>query len=213
MRLRTVAAFTIGWLAAGVAHAQRGPAPRRPVQGDPAWWGSAWGGYQWSGTVNDPATGTTWTYDANWTVGLTAERALDPRSTLGVAWSYARLPVAVTGTGCSAGCVGDGTIAAYGVTYHSGGGLGLHPVYEAFLGAMRFGQFAVTGTGARTLAGVTDTDLAWTLGTGLGYGLARDYALTLVGHYGTSLHERSADRFTRRTTRHFALRAGLRVGL
>lgn len=202
------------------AHAQgrRGPRGTMGGYGDgPKWWGSFWGGYQWSNPVGDPGTASTWNYDSNWMVRLTAEREVAPRTAIGLAWNYSRMPLAVVGNSatsvCRPGCPADGTIASYGLTLRSGGGPGFHFVYEGFLGAMQYSNFTVEGAGAESFADVKDTDFAWAIGTGFGYGLSRDFELVGIFEYGNSVHERSNDLFQRRTTQHYTTRLGLRVGL
>lgn len=206
-------------LAASPATAQ-GPRGRGGMGGfgdGPKWWGSVWGGYQWSNNVGDPSTNSTWSYDSNWMVRLTAEREVAPRTSVGLAWNYSRMPLAVVGsssaTVCRSGCAAEGTIASYGVTLRSGGGPGFHLVYEGFLGAVQYSNFSVEGAGAATFADVKDTDFAWAFGTGFGYPLSRDFELVGLFEYGNSVHEKSSDLFQRRTTQHYTTRIGLRVGL
>lgn len=199
------------------AEGQRGRDRGRFDGGDPTWWGSVAGGYQWSNILGDPGTSSIWNFDSSWSLRLTAEREISPGITFGLGYSYARMPLTVSGgssaTICRPACPGEATLASYGVVFHSGSGRGLHMVYEGFLGALQYGNFAVEGDGAATFADVTNTDLAWAIGTGVGYGLSRDFQLQAVLDYGNSLHEKSNDLFQRRTTQHYTLRMGLRVGL
>lgn len=185
--------------------------------GDPTWWGSVAGGYQWSNILGDPGTSSIWNFDSSWSLRLTAEREIAPRTTIGLGYTYARLPLLVTGnasaTTCRPACPGEATLASYGVVLHSGGGQGLHLVYEGFLGALQYGNFALEGDGAARFADERNVDLAWAIGTGVGYGLSRDFALQAVVDYGNSLHEKANDLFQRRTTQHYTVRMGLRVGL
>lgn len=195
----------------------RGPGDRGRFRDEPRWWFSAWGGYQWSNAVGDPETQTTWGFDSDWSMRLSAERSVAPGTTAGLVWNYSRMPLTILGTNstavCRQGCEGEATIASYGVLLRSGGGPGLHLVYEGFLGAMQYGNFSVQGDGATRFAEVKDTDLAWGIGTGFGYGLSRDFVLTAMFEYGNSVHERSRDLFQRRTTQHYTTRVGVRVGL
>lgn len=203
-----------------MAQGRRGPGRGGGMGGyddAPKWWASAWGGYQWSNQVGDPATNSTWNYDSNWSLRLTAEREVAPRTTIGLAWNYSRMPLAVVGnssaTACRTGCAAEGTISSYGVTLRSGGGPGFHIVYEGFLGATQYSNFSVEGAGAAAFADVKDTDFAWAFGTGFGYSLSRDFQLVGMFEYGNSVHEKSGDLFQRRTTQHYTTRIGVRVGL
>lgn len=184
---------------------------------EPKWWGSVWGGYQWSNPVGDPATSSVWDYDANWALRFAAERTVAPNTTIGVAYSYSRLPLTIRGSTtaseCRIPCSADGTIASYGLMLHSGGGPGLHLVYEGFLGAMQFSNFTVAGDGATRYATLKNTDLAWMLSPGIGYSLSRDFQLLMMLDVGNSVHEKASDLFQRRTTRHYTTRVGVRVGL
>jgi hypothetical protein len=185
--------------------------------GDPTWWGSVAGGYQWSNILGDPGTSSVWNFDSSWSLRLTAEREIAPRTTIGLGYTYARLPLTVTGnssaTVCRPACPGEATLASYGVVVHSGGGRGLHLVYEGFLGALQYGNFTLEGDGAARFADERNVDFAWALGGGVGYGLSRDFELQAILDYGNSLHEKANDLFQRRTTQHYTVRMGLRVGL
>ncbi len=167
--------------------------------------------------MGDPGTASIWDFDGNWALRLTLERLVAPRTTIGLGYTYARLPVTIRPNGsasvCPVICQGDATIARYGLVAHSGGGPGLHLVYEGFLGAAQYGHFAVTGNGSAALAGVKNTDLAWSIGTGGGYGISNDFSLQAIFDYGSSLHEKSSSLFQRRTTQHYTIRFGARVGL
>lgn len=183
---------------------------------EPRWWGSVDGGYQWSNLVGDPGTASVWDFDANWSLRLTAERMIAPRTSIGLGYTYARLPLTIRGNSgamCRPACTADATIARYGVVAHSGGGLGLHLVYEGFVGVAQYGNFTASGTGAAAFSDVTNRDFAWAIGTGAGYGLSPDFSLQAVFDYGSSLHEKSNDLFQRRTTQHYSIRFGARVGL
>ncbi|HEX4935347.1 MAG TPA: hypothetical protein VFV33_19335 [Gemmatimonadaceae bacterium] len=208
--------------ARGEAQEGRGPRRSRGFGGGPSWWFSGSAGWQWSNPVGDPTTRSVWDFDSNWSARFSAEREVAPRTTLGLVFNYARLPLLVqtqsgaTG-GCRIPCVGDATMATYGLMARSGGGAGFHLAYEGFIGAMRYSNFTFTPSASSVptteFSGLSNTDFAWAFSTGVGYGLARDYELTAMFDYGTSVHEKTQDLFQRRTTRHYGARMGLRVGL
>lgn len=218
MTLLIVAAacLVLGSASAG-AQGPRGPRGGGSFGREPTWWGTIDGGYQWSNLVGDPETSSVWDFDSNWSLRLTVERAVAPRTSVGIGFMYARLPVGIiprsASSPCQLGCQGDATIARYGVVAHSGGGPGLHLVYEGFLGAAQYGNFSLTGSGSGAFSGLKNTDLAWSIGAGAGYGLTNDFALQAIFDYGSSLHEKSNDLFQRRTTQHNMIRFGVRVGL
>lgn len=221
-RLPTIVLLAIAIAVTAVPLAAQGPRGRdRGGYGargeDPTWWGSVEGGYQWSNLVGDPGTSSVWDFDASWALRLTAERTIAPRTSIGLGYTYARLPLTIRGNSgtstCRPSCSADATIARYGVVAHSGGGIGLHLVYEGFLGVAQYSNFTVDGNGAAAFSGVTNRDFAWAIGTGAGYGLSPDFALQAVFDYGSSLHEKASDLFQRRTTQHYSVRVGVRVGL
>ena len=214
---------TVTMLAPQRAESQDGRGPRRRggFGDDPTWWLSASAGWQWSNQVGDPKTNSVWDFDSNWSARFSAEREMAPRTTVGLVFNYARIPLRIassSGTsGCAIPCLADATIATYGLMARSGGGPGFHFAYEGFLGATRYSNFTIQPTASSApvgpFSGMSNTDFAWAISSGFGYGLARDYELTAMFDYGTSVHEKSSDLFQRRTTRHYATRVGLRVGL
>lgn len=217
--LVAMALAACGGLWSTSAHAQgpRGPRGGGSFGLEPRWFGTLDGGYQWSNLVGDPGTASIWDLDSNWSLRLTVERSVAPRTSVGIGFMYTRLPVGIIArsaeSACQPGCVGDVTIARYGVVAHSGGGAGLHLVYEGFLGAAQYSNFSLTGPGSSAFSGLKNTDLAWSIAAGAGYGLSNDFALQAVFDYGSSLHEKSNDLFQRRTTQHNMIRFGVRVGL
>ncbi|MEP7383245.1 MAG: hypothetical protein ABI910_16255 [Gemmatimonadota bacterium] len=222
--MRVAIVLATGVVLSGALSRAEAQGPRRGGRGgygsfgpEPTWWGSVSGGYQWSNLVGDPGTSSVWDFDANWALRLTAERLVAPRTTIGLGYTYARLPLTIRGnsaaTACRIPCAADATIARYGVVAHSGGGPGLHLVYEGFLGAAQYSNFTVQGDGTAAFADVKNTDFAWSIGTGAGYGLSHDFALQAIFDYGSSLHEKASDLFQRRTTQHYTVRFGVRAGL
>ncbi|MCC6930577.1 MAG: hypothetical protein IT359_16435 [Gemmatimonadaceae bacterium] len=218
-----LAAATLLLLAPRRAESQEGGEARRRggFGNSPTWWLSTSAGWQWSDQVGDPKTNSVWDFDSNWSARFSAEREVAPRTTLGLLFNYARIPLRIVSgggsAGCSIPCLGDATLATYGLMARSGGGPGFQFAYEGFIGATRYSNFTIHPSSSSVpvseFSGMTNTDFAWALSTGFGYALARDYELTAMFDYGTSVHEKSGDLFQRRTTRHYATRLGLRVGL
>lgn len=217
MRARHLAGFlVIAAAAATPAAAQGGPFGFGGSDG-PKWWGTVSGGYQWSNMVSDRATNSIWNFDSNWMVRASVEREVAPRASVGLGWSYSRMPVLISSRDAAEPCQpcsAEATIASYGVTLRSGGGdRGFHLVYEGFLGVLQYGSFVLDGVTAPLFRDVSNRDFAWVLGFGFGYAVARDFQIVAMYDYGNSVHERTPDLFQRRTTQHYSARVGVRVGM
>ena len=188
---------------------------------EPNWWGSFAIGYQWSNAVNDPKTDALWNFDANWSMRASVERAVAPRTAVGLVWKYARMPLTITSTGASGTCRpcgAEATIASYGLTARSGGGRGLHLVYEGFLGATQYNNFTLNPTSSAaatsSFSNVRNVDFAWAVATGAGYAISNEVHIVAMYEYGNSIHEKAqVSLFQRRTTQHYTTRLGLRLGL
>ena len=139
MNARWVGVMALAALAALPAQAQRRGGGGRGGdfgRNEPNWWGSFAMGYQWSNAVSDPKTDALWNFDANWSMRASVEREVAPRTAVGLVWKYSRMPLSIRSvapSGVCRPCDAEATIASYGVTVRSGGGRGLHLVYEGFL--------------------------------------------------------------------------------
>ena len=181
----------------------------------PRWFGSAWGGFQFGGFVPDDASAATWDFDTNWQIRGTLEREVASRVAVGVAFSYARLPLTYaspSGSSCSR-CAADATVTTYGALARFGGGPGFHQVAEVFIGALRYDRFEQVSPRVELPPSSGNTDFAFGLGYGFGYSLAEDWQVVLVQEYLNSLHERSTQvTGGGRLTQHYTTRLGLRIG-
>lgn len=189
------------------------------VEGAPRWWMSLWGGYQWSDRVSDPGSNADWFFDQSWSTRLTAEREVAPGLAAGLAFNYSRMPLrfrSVQTGGTCLPCEGDATIASYGLLVRSGAARprSFHLVTEGFLGAMRFSNFELQGNPAAAAAAreIRNTDFAYALGVGFGYGFSRDWQGIALFETANNIHERSANLFSQRNARHYTTRVGLRIG-
>lgn len=193
------------------AEAQFGPTS----ESSPKWFGSAWGGFQFGGFVPDDESNATWDFDTNWQIRGTLEREVGSRVAVGVAFSYARLPLTYSSTvsATCTRCAADATVTTYGGLVRFGGGPGFHQVAEVFIGALRYASFEQVSPGGRLAPESGNMDFAFGLGYGFGYSLAEDWQVVLVQEYLNSLHERSTQvTGGGRLTRHYTTRLGLRVG-
>ncbi|MBK8251011.1 MAG: hypothetical protein IPK85_26985 [Gemmatimonadetes bacterium] len=197
--------------------AQRRPRERARDQGlvvgnAPRWFATAGPGIHWGPYVVDDATGSTWDLDAAFSLRGSLEREVARFLAVGVAFNYARLPLNFNTFGGTSGCsrcAADATISSYGATVRYGGGPGFHQVIEGFLGALRYGNFAVTGREVD----ISNTDFAFGAGYGFGYTIAPDWQLQFVQDGLYAVHERSTSgQGGGRFARHFNSRLSLRVG-
>ena len=224
MKARWLGVMALAALAALPAQAQRRGGGERGGdfgRNEPTWWGSFAMGYQWSNAVSDPKTDALWNFDANWSMRASVEREVAPRTAVGLVWKYSRMPLSIRSvapSGVCRPCDAEATIASYGVTVRSGGGRGLHLVYEGFLGATQYNNFTLNPTASAaansTFANVRNVDLAWAVATGAGYSISNEIQLVAMYEYGNSIHEKAeVSLFQRRTTQHYTTRLGLRLGL
>lgn len=193
---------------------------RESSGGAPKWWVSAWGGYQWGDRVSDPKSNAGWFFDQSWSTRFTIEREIAPGTSAGIAYNYSRMPLSFASLdasgSCRPRCVGDATLASYGLTARSGmGGRGMHLVYEGFIGAVQYSHFTLEGSSAtaQSAKGISNTDFAYGFGVGFGYALSRDWELLGVFDTLNGIHERSDELFGQRNSRHYQLRTGVRFGV
>jgi hypothetical protein len=201
----------------GPLRAQGRPRERPRNQGlvvpdAPRWFATAGTGIQWGPYVVDDASTSAWDFDAAFSLRGSLEREVARYLAVGVTFNYARLPVTFNDFSGSRSCVqcpGDATISSYGATVRYGGGAGFHQVIEGFLGALRYGNFALRDKDVS----IANTDFALGAGYGFGYTIARDWQVQFIQDGLYAVHERStAGQGGGRFARHFNSRLSLRVG-
>lgn len=205
------AALSMLVLAAAGQAQDRGGTGRTPV-----WSASIGSGFQWGDYVVDQESASTWDFDAGFALRGTVEREVASRVAVGVAFTYARLPLTYaslgTGTTCAAQCAADATLTSYGGLVRIGGGPGFHQVIELFMGAVRYGNFE-RASPRETLPPESNTDFAFGAGYGFGYSLASDWQVVLMQDATYAMHERSTlPQGGGRVARNYMTRLGLRVG-
>ena len=186
----------------------------RRAGGEPRWFASAGAGFQWGDYVTDPGSGSTWDFDAGFTLRGTVEREVASRVALGIAFNYARLPLTYASSGAAGSCqacAADATVTSYGGLVRIGGGPAFHQVVEVFIGALRYGNFEQASP-RQALPPTSNTDFAFGAGYGFGYSLASDWQVVLMQDALYSMHERSTVPQGGRVARQYTTRLGLRVG-
>ncbi len=216
MKLSTLLFLSVVVTAPHTLTAQFPAAPREPV-----WFTTLGVGLQFGGVyIVDDATQSTWDFDAGIAWAGTVERNVSRDIAVGLAWQYARLPLAyrsLSQTGpCTPGCGADATVAYAGVLgRYGGGGLGFQRILELSVGAMRYGSFEATpGSGGGRLAPESgNIDFAVGVGGGFGYGISQDWQVMIVQGAMNTIHERSqSPSGAGRITQHYSTRVGVRIG-
>lgn len=191
-----VIAATAPGVLAYTAGAQVRPLPQ--ARETTATWVSASGALVDLQSFYGGAAGEAWNWGSGVQLRGTIERALRRDMSVGVAGSFARLPLTVSGGTCGSGCEGDGTVwTAMGVLrLGGGGGIGFHSAFEASAGAAGFtnlpgpgAQFQPgdAGSGASTAAHSSIVP-AVAAAYGVGYTLTPGLEISLVQEIGIFIY-------------------------
>lgn len=184
----------------------------RPRSSEPRMWISGSIGLFDLGDIDDGTAAARWRFSGAAQFRSTVEYALGRGNSLGFSAAYARVPITYIPFNGSREDA-TGTVAGVGLTFHGGGGLGLHQVIEASIGALRFSDFSSDVDGRRLEPLDADLDFTFTIGAGFGYTLSSTAQITLVQDFGVVLHQGTAlpnDANTRAYQR--ITRLGLRYG-
>lgn len=189
--------------------AQRGPVP-------PTFYFSGWVGYAQRGVVDDGSTQSSWDFGSTAEYRASIEYALGNESSLGVAGTYAKMPLRYTDAGTTPGgcgdCDADATVQSLMALFHIGGRPGFHQVIELGAGITQYRDFTARGTG-RTLPPSNDTDFAFAVAYGFGYGLGGSTAIQLMQEYANAIHQREGlPGNARNNVRQYTTRIGVRFG-
>lgn len=184
----------------------------------PQWWTSIGVGTFQSQPVDDGSTSSSWDFGntVQWRASL--ERSLDRGSTLGVAATFASVPLTYSSNGIlptsCASCDASANITQVMAAFHAGGAnRGFHQVIEIALGATIYSGFHARGDGQK-LAPSSDADPAFALGYGFGYGISEFTQVEVVEDLAASLHQRTGLPASANTTiRSYTTRLGVRVAL
>lgn len=199
------------------ANAAQGQVIRRPsTGGGPAAYTLMGVGLLRTGTVVDGSTGSSWDFGDGVQYRVSLEKAIQNQSSVGVALTFGRLPLIYTSNvdlQCSS-CDADATITQLMGTFHVGGDSpGIHQVIDIDVGATMYSAFRERATG-RKLSPSSDTDLAFSIGGGVGYTLSPGFQIELVQQFGGSVHQRTGLSGNADTiVRSYVTRLGVRFGL
>lgn len=181
------------------------------------WWFTGGMGVQVFGLVADPATASTWDFDAGVAYRLTVERQLSRQTAVGFAYSTSRTPLTYASTTIAscAQCNAKAAVSSYGgfVRFAQGNTRGLHQVFELLVGAVRFENFVRDDPKTDLQPGVANMDLAFGASYGLAYTAASDWQFFLMQDALNALHERPLEsQGGGRLIRGYTTRIGARVG-
>jgi hypothetical protein len=117
---------------------------------------------------------------------------------LGIAITYAHMPLRYnrlqltpSTAPCASDCDAHSGVWTMMGTFHSGGEVGFHQVFELSAGAVRYASFTVDSTGAKLPPTGGDTDFAFGLGYGFGFGFSDHAELTIVQDAALTMHQRT----------------------
>lgn len=179
---------------------------------EPRAWISGTIGYFDLPAVDDGTSGARWGFSSAAQFRGSLEYSLGRGNALGVNVSYARMPLRYVPFNGTAGDA-TATVSSMMVVFRGGAGIGLHQVFEASLGAMRFSDFSSDEDGERLAPLDADYDVTFTIGGGFGYTISDRAQVVLVQEFGLALHQNTGlpnDAST--TAYHRTTRIGLRYG-
>jgi hypothetical protein len=185
----------------------------RPGRTEPRLWISGAVGLFDLGTLDDGESDAQWRFSNAAQFRGSLEYALGGGNTIGMSAGYARVPIRYVPFSTSA-FDATGTVTALALTFHGGAGAGLHQVFEASVGALRFSDFTSDVDGARLAPVEADFDVTFMVGGGFGYTIGERTQITLVQDFGIVLHQGTAlpnDAST--SAYHRTTRIGVRYGL
>lgn len=171
---------------------------RAPVPAEPATWITLSAGLFNGNTVDDGSTGSEWRLGqaTNPQIRLAAERSLQGQSgiSIGVAGTYTHAPFTYIGTGGPSSCLQCAAhldLVSLGVSFHAGGGIGLHQVLEASAGALQYRNFKRDSDSSPLAPIGGNIDPYFTFGYGFGYTINPTTQVSVVQDFGLALHERT----------------------
>ncbi|HSJ64753.1 MAG TPA: hypothetical protein VK922_12735 [Gemmatimonadaceae bacterium] len=162
----------------------------RPGTSEPRAWISGSVGLFDLAAIDDGTSAARWSFSSAAQFRGTLEYSLGRGNALGVSAAYAQVPMRYRPFGGPAEDA-TGTVSSLAVTFRGGAGIGLHQVFEASIGAVRFSDFSIDDGGGRVGPLEPDYDVTFMIGGGFGYSLNARAQVVLVQEFGLVLHQRS----------------------
>jgi len=170
---------------------------RTPPPAEPSTWITVSAGLFNGNTVSDGATQSTWDLGqaTNPQLRIAAEKSLQGQSqiSVGVAGTYTHAPFTYSSAGVSgcSGCAAHMDLVSLGISFHAGGGIGLHQVLEASAGALMYRNLKRDSDDAPLAPANGNIDPYFTFGYGFGYTINPTTQISVVQDFGLALHERT----------------------
>ena len=152
-------------LAAGTIEAQI--LDRRSASEPRAWISGSIGLFD-LGVLDDGTSGARWRFSNAAQFRGSLAYALGRGNSLGVTVGYARVPITYTPIPGGGGEDANATVSTVMLSFRGGAGAGLHQVFEASVGAMRFSDFSSDEDGRRLEPLDADFDVTFAIGGGFG---------------------------------------------
>jgi hypothetical protein len=203
---------------------------RVPPSTDPGIWTSLSAGIYGGNGISDGSSQSTWDFGAGttWQYRAAVEKALERQVAVGLVGTYVKVPFTYiddapvitpgTGVGKCSRCPAHLDLVSLGVSFHAGGGPGLHQVLEASVGAVQYRNLRRDDDGTALDPVDGNVDPFFTFGYGFGYTFNQAMQVSVVQDYGLALHERTglstgqSNTLTQRSTRiNFRLGFGART--
>jgi hypothetical protein len=165
------------------------------------------------GVIDDGLAGARWRFSNAAQFRGSLEYSLGRGNSIGMSVAWAQVPMTYTPFG-GPGEDATATVAALALTFHGGGGAGLHQVFEASVGALRYSDFTSDEDGRRLEPFDADFDVTFMIGGGFGYSIGTRTQIVLVQDFGVVLHQDTGlpnDAST--SAYHRTTRIGLRYGV
>jgi 2-methylcitrate dehydratase PrpD len=112
---------------------------------------------------------------------------------IGVAATFARVPLTYRSFGSGAGCAScdaDASVTQILAMFHNGGStLGFHQVLEIAAGATAYSSFRERDSGTKLPPTSPDFDLTFSFGYGFGFGVTQNLQVQIVQDFGLALHQ------------------------
>ena len=172
---------------------------RRPIprEAQPATWLSISAGLFNANGVSDGETASTWDFGqaSNLQIRAAVERAiLQNQTSIGLVATYLDAPftyIGHAGENSCARCAAHLDLVSLGVSFHVGGGTGLHQVLEGSAGVAQYRNLRRDSDGLSLAPLSGNVDPYFTFGYGFGYSFNNRMQASVVQDLGIVLHERS----------------------
>jgi hypothetical protein len=186
-------------LLAGIASTAGAQVRRRlPIPAEPETWVTGSIGLFNGNAVADGVTNSEWDLGqaTNPQARLAVERSIRGQAhmSIGVAGTYTHAPFTYIGNNAASSCFQCAAhldLVSLGLSFHAGGGPGLHQVVEASVGALQYRNLTRDSDKTPLAPVGGNIDPYFTFGYGLGYTLSPVSQVSVVQDFGLALHERN----------------------